>query len=272
MPERFVCGSVWLCFILLLVIYSGVASANCSLPGGEWQELVYVYDGDTLKLKDGRKVRVLGVNTPELERKHEWGYRPAEPLAAEAKRAAQGFFAGSKRIRLVYDKQAKDRYKRTLAYVFDERGGSLESYLLRRGLAFHIAIPPNIALAECLAEVEVAARQQKLGVWSDENWPHLPAAEVGMGDAGFQRIRGRVASISTGKTLWLELDGNVVLKVSATDRGHYPNFDWSGLQGRQLEVTGWLVDRGSKALARGHKRFVMPLRSPYAVQLLTTAE
>lgn len=59
-------------FIVLLstsVLLAPVAQADCPrLPGGFSARVEHVYDGDTVRLADGRKVRLIGVNTPELGR------------------------------------------------------------------------------------------------------------------------------------------------------------------------------------------------------------
>jgi endonuclease YncB( thermonuclease family) len=48
-----------------------------------------VIDGDTLELSDGTKVRLIGVDTPELAR----AGRPAEPFAHEAARFTEQFLS-----------------------------------------------------------------------------------------------------------------------------------------------------------------------------------
>ena len=45
-----------------------------------------VIGGDTLVLETGEKIRLAGINAPELAR----GNRPAEPLANEAKSVLEG--------------------------------------------------------------------------------------------------------------------------------------------------------------------------------------
>ncbi|WP_376748670.1 thermonuclease family protein, partial [Stutzerimonas nitrititolerans] len=58
--------------------FAAAASAACSPPGPlQVQKVAQVIDGDTLRLVDGRSVRLIGLNTPELGRKG----RRAEPFA-----------------------------------------------------------------------------------------------------------------------------------------------------------------------------------------------
>ncbi|KAL7534527.1 hypothetical protein ACHAWF_004857 [Thalassiosira exigua] len=73
-----------------------------------------VYDGDTLTLDDGRKVRLLGIDTPELREK--------QAFALEAKEYTKKYCHG-REIWLSYqevpsDDNNKDRYGRLLAFVW----------------------------------------------------------------------------------------------------------------------------------------------------------
>lgn len=255
-------------FIALALWPVSVWASNCELSDGEWAELEYIYDGDTLRLKDGRKIRLLGVNTPELARKTKAGKTPAQALSLNAKRAVESFFKDSKRLRLVYGSQRYDRYKRTLAHVFNTNGQSLEEDLLARGLAFHIVIPPNLRMLECFSAAQALARSKQRGVWSDKAWTPVAAADISAKDTGFRRVHGRIASIKGSETWWLEFDGKLVLKLSSADRRVFSGYDWPALKGRQVEVSGWVVDRSRHASTRGYKPYLMSLRSPFAMRVL----
>ena len=265
-------GAFFVVVICVLLSISSAEASNCVLPGGEWADVDYVYDGDTLRLSDGRKIRLLGVNTPELSRPQGEGGRPSQALANKARVAAVQFFAKSARVRLVYDVERHDRYKRTLAHVFNSQGNSLEAYLLERGLAFHIVMPPNLALAKCFAVIAERARSKSLGVWSHRDWRPLQVQNLDTKETGFRRVRGRIEAIAQQGTWWLELDGPLVLKVTAADRAYFPGYDWAGLLHKRVEVSGWLTYRSRDATGEqkkpAFKPFIMRLRTPYALRLL----
>ena len=64
----------------------------CPLPGKPEQVRVrQVVDGDTVRLVDGRSVRLIGINTPEIGRKG----RSSEPYAEAAKRRLQALVKAS---------------------------------------------------------------------------------------------------------------------------------------------------------------------------------
>ena len=93
--------------ILLLTLCAEGGSA------GAWVTVKRVNDGDTVQLADGRFVRYIGVNAPEINHAH----NTAEPFGFEA-RARNNELVGTQRIRLEFDIERFDDYGRTLAYVF----------------------------------------------------------------------------------------------------------------------------------------------------------
>lgn len=243
---------------------AGPVLANCPPPAEsdtEWVRLASVTDGDSLRLKDGRRLRLIAVNAPELAREKD----PAQALGPEARSSLRRLLTPGDRLLLAYGSQRQDHYGRSLAHVYTATGQHLASYLVRQGLGFHIAIPPNLSLAECLAGLEVEARRQELGVWGHTAWQVKPARTLTPADAGFARISGRVTQVDDQGDLWLELDGPVVVKIAARDRARFdrPPDAWLG---QRLTLRGWLVDRsGSRVTQRGFKPLVMSLRTPYAL-------
>ena len=93
-------------YVCLLVTWS--APAACLAPGKLAQVRVSkVVDGDTLRLQDGRRVRLIGINTPELSH---YG-RPVEPFAVQAQRRLQALVAANDGyVGLQVGSQAKDHY------------------------------------------------------------------------------------------------------------------------------------------------------------------
>ncbi|WP_105102476.1 thermonuclease family protein [Microbulbifer pacificus] len=249
------------CILLLATLLP--AHADCVL--GEADEIVAlkkVVDGDTLRLKDGRRVRLIGVNTPELAH----GERRAQPLAREAKEFTERFLEGGD-LELVYDRDRRDNHGRVLAHVYNHRGDSLESALLSAGLAFHIAIAPNLSLAECLSTREQEARDAHRGVWAPGVWPVLNAADIRPGDGGFVLLTGTVKKVEKNQFLWLELDGPVAVRLrTGRDYGHLDGRNW---QGRKIEVKGWLVDRGQKYLSlnKKNKRWFISSDSEFTIEI-----
>lgn len=232
-----------LLFGLPIFLWSTYANAECKPQGiGEVAKVDRVYDGDTLRLTDGRHVRILGMNAPEVDHGKK---QTGQALGEEARIATEAFFKKDKTVRLFYDVQRVDRYERTLAHVFDSKGNNLSGYLLRNGLAFHVAVPPNLGMNECLHGEENIARRKQLGVWKHNEWQAKPASTLKMTDTGFKRIQGKVVKVRQEKSIWLELDGPLVIKISPSDKKNFSVQQWQSWKGKRIEVRGWITNRGT---------------------------
>jgi len=125
-----------------------------------------VVDGDTIELSNGERVRYIGIDTPEIrERKgSDWIYNPM-PYAEDAKAFNKNFVEG-KSVRLEFDVQEKDKYKRLLAYVYaGDKMINLE--MVKEGYAMIYTYPPNVKYAQKFLEAEREARGNKKGLWAD---------------------------------------------------------------------------------------------------------
>ncbi len=115
-----------------------------------------VIDGDTVRLSDGRTIRYIGMDTPERK----------EPFYLKAKQRNAALVAG-KAIRLkVCPENPKDKYNRTLAFVYADNV-FVNEVLLREGLARALIIPPcGTPKAEEFRRIEREARQGNTGIWA----------------------------------------------------------------------------------------------------------
>lgn len=246
----------WGAFFVVWMLAGLAVADTCSQPGaGDPVVSRYVIDGDTLELVDGRRVRLIGINAPEIGRRG----KPSEPYAQKA-RVELERLAGEPGLHLVVGRESKDRYGRTLAHLFDARGTNIEGRLLRSGVGFAIGIAPNLALLDCHLHLESLARSERLGVWSQT--PVTRAADIQTG--GFHVIRGRVVTVKrAGRYVWVGMDGPLVLRLNEGGSERFTEID--GWPGRQLEVRGWVVDRQSRR--QGHKRFMLPVLEPRMVNV-----
>ncbi len=131
--------SFWILLVFFLELFA------CS-------ESVYVkrvVDGDTLELEDGRKVRLIGVDTPELhvsQKLYRDSARSGQDIAAirELGLRASAFtkkYLDKRRVELEYESSNRvtnhqDRYGRTLAYVYVQLSRfppEYEVYLSKKG-------------------------------------------------------------------------------------------------------------------------------------------
>lgn len=105
---------------------------------GEIVQVAEVFDGDTVKLTDGRVIRYIGIDAPE---KYEKDYE-------ESKEANKKLVLG-KEVKLELDAEKVDRYGRTLAYIFTKET-FVNWQLVRDGFAQAVAYPPNLKYQELL--------------------------------------------------------------------------------------------------------------------------
>lgn len=120
---------------------------------------IRVIDGDTIVLEGNEKIRLIGVDTPELHHPK----KPVQHYAKEAKEFSQRMVEG-KQVRLEYDWQRKDKYGRTLAYVYLADGTFLNVEIIRQGYGFAYTKFPFKYL-EQFRRAEKEARQNKIELW-----------------------------------------------------------------------------------------------------------
>lgn len=140
----------------------------------EVAQVRHARDGDSLVLADGRQVRLIGVNTPEINPSSD-KHKPVtpQPLAREAQRFVAARVNGQT-VTLHFETERTDRYQRLLAHVTLADGASLEEALLRAGLGWLVAIPPNINELARLQAAEAEARAARRGVWEKIEYRPAP--------------------------------------------------------------------------------------------------
>lgn len=112
-----------------------------------------VIDGDTIELSTGEKIRFIGINAPEK----------GEPFSKESTELIKKLTLG-KNIQLEFDVSQKDRYQRTLAYVYSgENFVNLE--IVKNGLAVSETIQPNVSHQDEILNAQKYARENCLGIW-----------------------------------------------------------------------------------------------------------
>ncbi|VVP01353.1 hypothetical protein PS896_02844 [Pseudomonas fluorescens] len=248
-------------FFVSAIWLSG-AQAFCPAPAGLTSVTVQrVIDGDTLRLGDGRSVRMIGLNTPELGKQG----RSDEPFAVAARQRLQALVeASGGRVGLRPGKQAQDHYGRTLAHIYSASGANLEAQMLADGLGFQVAVAPNVDLVACQQAAERSARQAGRGLWRQS--PVVKSGQIQR--SGFAVVSGRVSKVQRNRGgIWIELQGSLVLHVAPNLVGQFDNARWPALKGKQIEARGWIVDRSRRGgLQSGQSRWLLPLTDPSMLQ------
>ncbi|MBN1574511.1 MAG: thermonuclease family protein, partial [Deltaproteobacteria bacterium] len=121
-----------------------------------------VIDGDTIVLDGGERVRLIGVDTPETVHPT----KPVQKFGVEASDFTKWLVEG-KRVTLEYDQDRKDKYGRTLAYVYLENGTMVNAEIIRRGYGFAYTKYPFKYMEE-FRQYERDARETGRGLWAKE--------------------------------------------------------------------------------------------------------
>jgi endonuclease YncB( thermonuclease family) len=140
--------------IIFLVVFLLASFFYKKFPKEKNEEFVYqIIDGDTFKLKDGRVVRLIGINAPD----------DGQYYFEESKNKLKELIHG-KKVRLEKDIEEKDNFGRLLKYVFvDNIFVNLE--LVKNGYAHVLTIYPNVKYLNQLKEAETKAKEKNLGIW-----------------------------------------------------------------------------------------------------------
>lgn len=119
-----------------------------------------VVDGDTFVTARGERVRLLGVNTPE-------SVDPRRPVQRYGKEAAafSRRLLGGRSVLLAPGRTPRDRYGRTLAWVWLEDGRFVNAELVRLGYAQVYTFPDNPDHARLLVLCQREAREAGRGLW-----------------------------------------------------------------------------------------------------------
>ena len=126
-----------------------------------------VADGDTIRVRlhgERISIRLIGVDTPELS-DHFDHAAPPQPFAREAAEFTRSHLRG-REVELEYENgDRRDRYGRTLAYVFLADGTFFNRELVRAGYARAYTRFPFRFREQFLAD-EAAARHDGRGLWA----------------------------------------------------------------------------------------------------------
>ena len=132
-------------------------------------EVLRVIDGDTIELTDGRKIRYLGVDTPE---KNECFHHQAS--LKNTLLVMTGNYNRPNKVRLYKGKVDKDRYGRYLRYVTAMGPGEeilVNDYLIKWGYGLNVSEKySNQQLSNIkslFSESEKEAKGSRVGLWEN---------------------------------------------------------------------------------------------------------
>jgi micrococcal nuclease len=152
-----------------VAFWLGAALMDCAPPGLPGQQtsacvVGYVVDGDTFRCDDGRKVRLIGIDSPEQRQR---------PYGAQARAALLRMTPPGTALRLESDVAGTDRYGRVLAYAW-LKSLLVNEALIQQGWAVQYTVPPNVKYADRFGRAQKEARAQGRGLWSGRAFDCVP--------------------------------------------------------------------------------------------------
>lgn len=242
MTARRLCLRNLLFAVLPYVISFAIPSAladGCQLDVQGEGVVSAVIDARTLRLEDGREVRLAGVEVVARD--------------SDNRRSSLARLIGQHVI-LRGEHGDPDRYGRQSSFLFLEHAASsVQSELLARGEALASADVADKGCAAELATAETAARQARLGIWAESSviksaeHPEEILTRIGR----FAIVEGHVRSVrQAGGTLYLNFGPRWTQDFAATiSRRTMPSFKAAGVaptsfEHRRVRVRGWVDRRG----------------------------
>ncbi len=171
---------IYLLFVILFLSINLLSAQSFLIPKEHYfyqvnVKVARVIDGDTFVLSDSTHVRLLGVDTPELNRKNIEDTLFSDSVANFLKKLID-----KKRIKLTFDispftkgRNANgvfDNYGRLLAYawlrdIHDKDSLFIQAELLKAGLARIMYYPERMKYYYIFQNLKRTARRKRLGIW-----------------------------------------------------------------------------------------------------------
>jgi micrococcal nuclease len=150
--------------LLSLALAAAPLASASSQEQGEGCVVLRVADGDTFTCRDGRRVRLIGIDAPERQ----------QSFSSVAGHALLEMLPFGTAVRLERDVAPTDQYGRLLAYVWV--GSTLvNEAMVRQGWAVLYTVPPNVKYADRLGRAQKEARARGAGLWAQRGFDCLPS-------------------------------------------------------------------------------------------------
>lgn len=222
-------------------------------PGYGFYTVKTVYDGDTVMLEDGRKVRLLGINAPEVQHRD----KMADAGGEEARLWLVNKLQHAK-VHMEIDVDKADKYGRTLAHLFTGQKEHINLSLVKAGLASVSIYPPNLLYVKELLAAEKQAEKARLGIWRRPEYAAIPISSLNKArHSGWMRLVGQVVNIRySRKYIYLEFTGQVDARIERKWLSLFP--DVNDYLDKTVEIRGWLN--------KSKQHFSLLIRHPSAIR------
>lgn len=120
-------------------------------------------DGDSLRCAGGERLRLIGIDAPELDQ---------PPFGQQAQAGLERIVAG-RVLSLEYDVEGRDQFDRLLAYAWID-SELINEEMVRQGWAVEFHVRPNTRYSSRLRRAEEAAKAGRSGLWASGGFECRP--------------------------------------------------------------------------------------------------
>jgi endonuclease YncB( thermonuclease family) len=217
-------------------------------------------DGATLRLADGRLLRLAAVRPPQAA----FGAGEDDAAAAEAlaerARARLDALAAGRRLTVYSADPAKDRYGRPVGHAVGPDGVWLQEALAAEGLVLVVPLPgTDPAAARALLRAEERARADRRGLWAEPAFRVRTPDDAAEAVDALRIVEGEVASVAEARgRIYLNFGEDwredFTVSIAARDRDAFEagGLDVAALEGRRIRVRGWLRDFNGPLIDASH--------------------
>lgn len=245
------CPSAAVAWAILLASGSPVAADGCRVDRYDRSAVIAtVIDGDTVRLRDGSAVRLLGINAPELAHEE----RHPEAFAVPSRQFLRHHLPAGSRVGLVFDERRRDRHHRLLAHVFRAADGeNIQALMLAGGMAAQFTVPPNERFIDCYGSWEKHARQTGAGIWAE--FRTQPAGRAPEREGSFVQLVDDIRLVHAFRRgIRLEMRSGLEIFIDRRDLRYFRGLEPERWQGRRTHVRGYLGRReGRPSLRLRHR-------------------
>ena len=200
-----------------------------------------VIDGDTFVLTAGERVRLIGVDTPELQRED----MPVQYYAKEARHFLASMVEG-KQVTLKSDWQSKDQYERTLAYVYLEDTIFVNLEIVKQGYGFAYTRYP-FEYMESFRKCQRQAMAHSTGLWgrklSQDTTKTVDPSDAHEYYGEKVIVEGKIVrTYNSGKACFLNFhkdwEDHLTAVIFAADFENFPNYPEKLYLDKRVRIIG----------------------------------
>ena len=152
----------------LLVLAAALTCGRPDLPQaspGTLCRVARISDGDSFYCDGGKRVRLIGIDTPELDQGE---------LGQASREALRRLMPVGSEVRLETDVRETDQYRRILAYAWTD-SVMINQEMIRQGWAMLYTVPPNVRYVDRLKTAQDSARTEGAGHWGTGGFACQPS-------------------------------------------------------------------------------------------------